>query len=87
MATSFMKRGIHYVSVRGKPGRPVDGYGTPGPVHHSDRDRTAAHLTGYFTMNGIAAVPSGKKLIVAHAKFDTGLPPTASRYEVVLVGK
>jgi len=87
MATSFMKRGIHYVSVRGKPGRPVDGYGTPDPFTTLTVTGPAAHLTGYFTMNGIAAVPSGKKLIVAHAKFDTGLPPTASRYEVVLVGK
>ena len=153
---------------------PVDGFGTPGPFTTLTVTGPAAHLTGDFNMNGIAAVPIGKKLIVAHsadaalytvdpatgaiaiiagvsvpnvdgivlrghrlwavqnfsnqvsrfkltagfssgtlekvitnglfqipttaalfgdtlavvnAKFDTGLPPTASQYEVVLVGK
>ncbi|NUT32882.1 MAG: hypothetical protein HOV79_07385 [Hamadaea sp.] len=46
---------------------PVDGYGTPGPAVTLPLTGPAAAITGDFNLNGIAATPNGKTLIVAHS--------------------
>lgn len=46
---------------------PVDGYGTPGPAQTLTLTGPAAAITGDFNINGIAATPNGKTLIVAHS--------------------
>lgn len=60
---------------------PVDGHGVPGPFTTLTVTGPAADLTGQFNMNGIAATPDGKTLIVAHtadAALDTVDPVTGA---------
>jgi sugar lactone lactonase YvrE len=60
---------------------PVDRHGAPGPFTTLTVTGPAADLTGQFNMNGIAATPDGKTLIVAHsgdAAVDTVDPVTGA---------
>ncbi len=60
---------------------PIDNHGTPGPFTTLTVTGPAADLTGQFNMNGIAATPNGKTLLVAHtadAAVDTVDPVTGA---------
>jgi sugar lactone lactonase YvrE len=46
---------------------PVDRRGTPGAIRELALSGPAADLTGDFNLNGIAATPDGKTLLVAHS--------------------
>ncbi|MET8763123.1 hypothetical protein [Lentzea sp. NPDC004782] len=83
------------VSVPGADGIVRDGR-TMWVVHNNqvsrirlDRDATAGVLEKVITsptfQSPSTAAKFGGRLAVVNAKFDTGLPPTADRYEVVVV--
>jgi hypothetical protein len=48
---------------------------------------SARVITGPLFQIPTTAARFGRRLAVVNAKFDTGIPPTADQYEVVLVDR
>jgi sugar lactone lactonase YvrE len=95
--TSGASAAIAGVSVPNVDGIVLEGrrlWAVQGPSNQVTRIRLDAHLTSGVVEKVIAsdlfqfpttAARFGSRLAVVNAKFDTGFPPTADQYEVVLV--
>jgi hypothetical protein len=70
---------------------PVSRAGVPGPTFRtlglSGPAAALSPISGAVNLIPTTAARFGSRLAVVNAKFDTGIPPTATQFEVVLVDR